>query len=432
MAAMTVGVLARPLILPTVASEGQEEFRTVEQAPPPSGDVGPVNTAPRVEGLIPRIDGVGPLGNAQPVDAQPRQEMGPPIETGGIPGEVRSPQVITSPQDGAVFEQRDNLQIQGSPEGMNGRPGQDQNVRSEEQQQEWEEMQKKQEEERKKMEERQLKEMKRSLTQAKRGLTSMRKTFDRAKAKGAPIPADCETAMTAAGAILATAEKAETMEQMQDANTEDLRDSFDTLNECRMTVDQILRARQLVKKLDRDIKNMDRRWTRAKRSPPADAKEIVNEGDALLGQIKTSRASIDALLKEGNVEDVEGVLEDDIYGRFDDMESVMRRMEVMRNAKMYLNRYKARLNQAKKTIESMKRKKEDTAVLEDILSQIEASYQELKSLKSGSEEFMDMLQGLMELDQEFSNQFQGDQDFSSKLFVQPSPADRQNELKLNF
>ena len=238
--------------------------------------------------------------------------------------------------------------------------------------------------------------------------------------------------MTAAGAILATAEKAETMEQMQDANTEDLRDSFDTLNECRMTVDQILRARQLVKKLDRDIKNMDRRWTRAKRSPPADAKEIVNEGDALLGQIKTSRASIDALLKEGNVEDVEGVLEDDIYGRFDDMESVMRRMEVMRNAKMYLNRYKARLNQAKKTIESMKRKKEDTAVLEDILSQIEASYQELKSLKSGSEEFMDMLQGLMELDQEFSNQFQGDQDFSSKLFVQPSPADRQNELKLNF
>jgi len=390
--ATTVGVFARPLVIPTVAFEVLQGDPRMGEERPPGGDTAPQRNM------------MGePTSNMIP----PRDDMGP--------GQQAGPEMRGRP-----------------PEDMGDRENKGQDVRSEEQQKEWEEMQKTQDEERKKMEDRQLKEMKRGMAQAKRGLVSMRKTFDRAKAKGAPIPADCETTLAAAGSVLAAAETAETMEQMQAAKIEDLRDSFDTLNECRMTVGQILRAQQLVKRLDRDIKNLERRWVRAKRSPPADAQEVVAEGDTLLGQIKTSRASIDALLKEGNVEDVEGVLEGDVYGRFDDMESIMRRLEVMRNANKYLGRYKARLNQAKKTIEDMKRKKQDTAALEDILSQIDVSYQELKSLKPGSEEFIDALQGLMELDQEFSNQFQGDQDFGSKLFVQPSPTERQNELKVDF
>lgn len=326
-------------------------------------------------------------------------------------------------RDRGMMNDRGN---QGHGSDEEGRGG----MMNEEQQKQWEEMEKRQEEERKKMEERQLQQMKRGISQAKKGLAMMKKMFEKAAAKGTSIPTDCQAALKAAEDTFALADKAKTMEEMQEANAEDLQEHFETLNECRMTIEKIARAKQVMKRIDRDLKGLDRRWNRAKRSPTAEMQEFVTEGEGVLKQIKEKRASLEGLLKEGKMDDFEATLEDDIYGRFDDLDTIMRHLEAMRNAKRFVKEYTQRMREAEKMIARLQRLKKDTAPLEALLAKAKAQYEELKAAKPGSDEFEEALRELFEIEQEFAMEFHGDQDFGSQIDVKPAP--KQEELKFNF
>lgn len=311
------------------------------------------------------------------------------------------------------------------------RQDEDRQKQDEERQKKEEEQQQKNEERRKAMEARGLESMKRGMKQAASGLASMKKFFDKATAKGAALPADCAEALSQAQTIINGIAKATTMEEAQELSPEDLGDNFQTLNECRMTMEKITRAQQMLKRIDTDIRSLERRWAKAKRSPTSEMQDLIKEGDGIVSSIKEKRASLNGLLKEGNIEDFEATLEDDVYGRFDDADSVARHLDAMRNARRFVKDYARRLREADQMIAKLKRMKRDTGKLEDILARAKEQYQNIKTLKPGSDEFDDALQEAFSLDQEFAAEFGGDRDLGSELDAK-SGNNNQGNFKLNL
>ncbi|GEM_PF-3614302 len=326
-----------------------------------------------------------------------------------------------------------NGQGQGMMQGgmQGGMTEEQQQKMQDEQQKQQDEREKKQEEQRKALEARGLVSMKQGMKQAANGLASMKKIFDKAVAKGATLPTDCADTLAKAQAVIDGVAKAETMEDAQNAGPEDLGEYFQTLNECRQTMEQITRARPMLKRADTDIRSLERRWAKAKRSPTAEMADLITEGDGIVASIKEKRATLDGFLKDGNMDDFQATIEDDIYGRFDDVDTVIRHLDATRNAKRFLTEYGRRLQQAKSTIAKLQRNKQDTTKLEDILARAQAQYATLKTLKAGSDEFDAALQDAFALDQEFSGEFSGDQQQNIGAQLQGSGSSQDN-FQLNL
>ena len=138
--------------------------------------------------------------------------------------------------------------------------------RQEAQQKQQEEQQKRQEEQQKRQEEQGLKMMKKGILQAARGVTQMKSYFSRIAKKGVVIPTECTEALNKIQTTIDTIKNATTFEEAQEAEPESMRDDFETLNECRQKVEMLAQIPSILKRVDREIKNMERSWLRAKKN----------------------------------------------------------------------------------------------------------------------------------------------------------------------
>lgn len=267
----------------------------------------------------------------------------------------------------------------------------------------------------KEQEKRMFEQMKKSIKQAIRGLENMKKMFDRWSSKGIALPTECKETLQNAQSLVDTILRAESHEALGDADPEDLRDHMETLHECEQKGQLLARVPQVLKRVDREIKNVEKMWARAKKGAAETSSEVVSTGDTTLDMIKQARAKLGESVKAGEVEDLEDIIEDEIFGRFDDIRSDIHRLEAIRNAKKYLSEYNRQIKMARDYIKKLKRASEDTSKLEEILAQAEQQHAVIKTLKPGTEEFQEAVDKLAELGQDFAEETSSEEDFSREL-----------------
>lgn len=331
-------------------------------------------------------------------ETQPVYPMTPPPATNPMP-----PQEFGQPPQPGMFP------------GQNGEsrpPMQDDGMMQKRQ----EEMEKRQKE----MEARGLEQMKRGLRMMEKNVAQMKKAFDRSASKGVSVPAECTAAIGTLQTLIDGLKAATTMDEVQSLNPEDAQDQFQILNECRQKIEMLGRIPQILRRVDSEIKKMERMWNRAKTKAPADAADAVADGDAILAEIKTARSKVNDMFKNGDVEDLQGTLEDEVFGRFDDLGGAIQRIEAVKNARRFFSEAPRRIRDAERVIARMKKAKEDTTDLERLLGEAKAQLATLKGMKPGSDEFQEGIDRLAEIGQEFAQATEGTEDLGRDLRRGPS------------
>lgn len=400
---------AKGLLPPNGAQYVMAQEQSVPPPPPPPTTFAPPpppgGTSGEKFGPPPTQPGMMPPPGDQNYQNQPPY-MGPPnMGPGGQP-----------PMGGEKF----GPPPQGQPgsEGYQGQPGMSgppQGMQQGPSQEDMEKMQAEQEAKRAEMEKKQLAQMKKGMLRAASELKRMKTFFDKFTAKGIAVPADCSDALTKAQAAFDAIQAAETMEAAQDAGIEEVGDHFQTLQECRQKLEMLSRIPGMLKKIDREIARVERDWNRTKKNAPEAAAEAVTDGDAALASIKDTRVKVDVLVKEGNVEDMQELVEDGIFGKFDDIRAAMERIQAAKNAKRFIAEYQRRTRDAERTVARLKKLGEDTSKLEGIIAAIKQKYEEVKGLKTGSEEWLDAVMELAEIGQDFAEAAGGTEDVGASL-----------------
>lgn len=375
-------------------------------------------------GLV--IGSTGTLSALSSVSIARAQETTPPSIAEPTPQPYSQPQPSQPPQYPAPrpgeFPRTDDFSKNG---GQGSMPGfGNQGPSEEDRQRQEEEMEKRRQE----MEKRGLEQMKRGMKQAASGVKRMKRDFERFAKKKVKVPEECTEALQKIENIVQAVNSAADMDAAQEAGAEDMPEIFETLNDCRMRLEMLSRVPQMISRVNRELKNLERQWTRAKKNPPADLADAVAEGEAALQAIKEARDRVQSLANEGNIDEIEGVLEDEVFGRFDDVGAAIRRLEAARNAKRFATQFNQRIREAERLIKQLKRQKKDTAELGEILADAKAQYEALKSLKVGSDEWEEAIGELAELEQSFAATAGGGEDMGT--FFAPKPGQVGPELSV--
>ena len=385
----------------------------------------------------PPVERRGPaMGQPGIPEGERRSNLGSPSEPMGERREPRFEGVPIPPVDIRWGSERRSENLFGVPRGeTGGQPREDESFRAspevredqgdvheqedsdryEQEQQKQEERQKQEEDRRKKEEQRMLEQMKRGMQQSVKGLASMKKQFDKWESKSVKLPSECHEAYTQAKTLVDAILKAESFEQIEELSPEDMREYIDTMQDCRQTGERLARLPQMLKRIDSEIKNLEKAWTRAKKNVPDDAQDAVSDGNAALQAIKQARTKLNEAIKSGEIDDIEEVLEDEIYGKFDDVRSQIQRLGAASNAKKFVAEYTRQMKTARTYVERLRKRGKDVKELEDILARAEQKYQGIKALKLGGEEYYEAVQELAEIGQEFAEQTSSEEDFGAQL-----------------
>lgn len=233
----------------------------------------------------------------------------------------------------------------------------------------------------------QLKRMKQGVKQGRSALERMEKRLQGLTSKTIGLPGDCSDALVGAKSIFDAVEQATTFEDLQDAGVEDLESHFETLNECQVRMEKLSRVPGVLKKVDPIIRRTEAQWTLAKKRTPVDVKKAIADGDAALTLIKQSRAKINDLLKQGDIDEIEHLVQDEIYGKFDDVAAATTRIEASKNPKQFVSRYNGNLASLLSTIQRLKRQGQDTVTLEALAKQAQIKYQLVKIMNTGTDAY---------------------------------------------
>ena len=350
-------------------------------------------------------------------DFQQNQQPKPYQQQGQQP-QMNQMQPFSMPSDGVKFDQKNgDGGGQGMQQGqMQGNNNQNQGPSDEDRQKQDEQMEKR----RLEMEKQGLTQMKRGMKQAATGVKRMKKDFEKFAKKKVNIPQECADAMQQIEGIISAVNAAEDMDAAQEAGAEDMPEIFDTLNECRNRLEMLARVPQMIARVNRELKNIERLWVKAKKNPPADTADVVAEGDAAIQEIKTARDKVQTLANEGNMDDIEGVLEDEVFGKFDDVTAAINQLQAARNAKLYATQFNQRIRADESLIKKLKLQKKDTSELEQIVADAKSQYANLKSFKVGSDEWEDVISSLADLEQSFADAAGTGEDIGSFFITKPS------------
>lgn len=253
------------------------------------------------------------------------------------------------------------------------------------------------------MEKKALANMKKSFVRVTKDLASIEKRFVALQKKGATLTEECSSALSSAKGIVAGVQTAETMEAAQDAGIEELRDQFDTLNDCRQTMERLAQLPKILKRVDSEIKKAETRWNRAKKSAK-DLAEIVAEGGKVIQDMKDARNSVTEAAKVGDMDTVEATIEDNIFGRMDDLDAVIQKISAVKQTKQFIAQFTRRMSDAKRLVAKLKKAGHDTSKLEDFIAQLTAKRAELKTFKAGSEEYNSAVEDMANLGQDFAEE----------------------------
>lgn len=358
-----------------------------------------------------------PPGGFQPGQGGFQPQGGFPQQGGFQPGQGGFPQ-----QQGFQPGQGGFPQQGGFQPGQPGQPGGQMNFGPDEEQM-------------KKMQEQGLKQMKQAMTRFKSQLAKMKKRVAQVEAKGITVPADLKTAIATATDLMAKVESAETFDDVSEIG-EELRGAGETIGEQMPNLERLANLSTIYRRIDTEIKKLDRMLVSdkalAKRSK-VDLSAAVADFENALAEIKTAYANAKAKIAAGEVEDGFGILEDNVFGGFDEVREFHDAIVQIGRLQTTLKQIDRELAQQQTTLNRLKKKKLDTADAQKILDEGKAKSAELKTLAAAkpfnSEAVFDALGELADLRDAFMeaiNELQGitetaevDTGFKQQKYVVP-------------
>ncbi|MDP3793465.1 MAG: hypothetical protein Q8R07_01805, partial [Candidatus Uhrbacteria bacterium] len=263
-------------------------------------------------------------------------------------------------------------------------------------------------------EERRQKEMGRQFAQMKKQMAPLSSVLKRITARitslekqGVTAPAELKNQIEATDQALKIILSAESMDAdgVQDA-LGSLQENGEALREAFQKLEQLAQMPRLIKQAEREIKRLDSVLSRSKKlagRSKIDVSELVNKLQQTIDEVKAGFAKAKQLVAAGEAEEVMTVLQDEVFGKMDDVYQTENMIRILQNIRANLSQFDRFVSQAKRGIAKLKKAGEDTAdaqaQLDEMVHKLAEVKQRISQKISDPEELKDLVDAVFQ-DQE--------------------------------
>ena len=243
------------------------------------------------------------------------------------------------------------------------------------------------EEDNQKMDERRLQDMKRGMNQFTRSIAMMKKSVARTKVVvskcGVSIPEELVNALNSSDSLVAKINNAKTADELDEV-VGDIEDIGSVMQDWGPRMGDLNRLCQMLKQADRDLKQLDRSLKRyqAKNSAKLDLSEILAEYKTNVDNMRQALSQAKELAKTDPAEALTKI-EDDFYGNMDNVRNSEQAINMVLNISRGIRQASAEIKKIERDIKNLKKKKIDTAQLEELLADFKVQLGDIKNLVKG-------------------------------------------------
>lgn len=251
------------------------------------------------------------------------------------------------------------------------------------------------EEDMKKMDERRFKDMKRGLGQFTSGAQMMKKSVAKTKTAinkcGVNIPEELSNALSSVDDLVKKINEAKTADELDEVigNIEDV---GSVMQDWGPRMGDLHRLCQMLKQADRDFKQLERslKHYEAKNKGKIDLSEILADYKSDLENMRQALRQARELAKT-DADEALAKIEDDFYGSMDNIRNAEQAINMALNIGQGIRQAGAEIKKIDRDIKNLKRKKIDTAQLEELAADFKARVEEIKSLVKKKFDFDDLI-----------------------------------------
>ena len=228
------------------------------------------------------------------------------------------------------------------------------------------------------------------LKKAAKGMQKTITTFGKSIAKltkqGLTIPQETTDNLNKVQAIIDAINANKSIDELEALGLDDIGDIMDQLGESRKTLEMLARWPQATKQVDKEIVNMGKVAVRLEatvnklKTKEIDLTDNLAKFKAGIEEIKAARADAEQKVKSGDTEGGFDALEANVFQKISDIYEEQRIIETMANLSRFAADYKKGIASAQQQINSLKKKKINTAELEDILNRTKTKGNEVLAL----------------------------------------------------
>ncbi len=261
-----------------------------------------------------------------------------------------------------------------------------------------------------------LKGMQQGVKNMERGLSMFEKQVAKLTKQGISAPSDVSENLAQAKKLIEAVKTAKTIDEIQSSGADDIGDIMQQLNDSRGQLEMLSRWPQTQKQIDKEIKNLDRALSRDKsivaklNSQGVDLNDNLQKISDAVNQLKTTREQAITSIKAGSPEDAFDTLENDFFGKMDDIREMQNVFETLGNLKNFNTSFKREMTNAKRQITSLEKQGQDITELKNLLEQANQKGNELLNLLKNrpidNEMVASTLDELSSLRQDFQNSLQ--------------------------
>ena len=243
------------------------------------------------------------------------------------------------------------------------------------------------EEDMKKMDERRFKDMKRGLSQFTRSAQMMKKNVAKTKAAinkcGVNMPEELGNALNSVDGLVKKINDAQTADELDEV-IGDIEDVGSVMQDWGPRMGDLHRLCQMLKQADRDFKQLGRSLTRyqAKNSGKIDISGILTEYKNNLESMRQALSQARELAKI-DPESALSKIEDDFYGNMDNVRNSEQAVNMVLNIGQGIRQASAEIKNIDRNIKNLKKKKIDTAQLDELAADFKAQIEDIKVMVKG-------------------------------------------------
>jgi septal ring factor EnvC (AmiA/AmiB activator) len=194
---------------------------------------------------------------------------------------------------------------------------------------------------------------------------------------------------------------------------EELQDLMQNIDENRNQLEMLSRWPQTIKQIDKQLSQFARDLKRNKTTVDKllkkgiDLASVYADFEAAVNKLKAVRDDAAAKMSSGDSEGAFDALENDFFGQMDEIGQYQQTIQMMANMGGFNSSFKKIITQAQNTINKLKKQKNDTAELANILEQAKSQGNEVLALMKAkpldAEAIMAGMEELQNLNMEFSD-----------------------------
>lgn len=244
-----------------------------------------------------------------------------------------------------------------------------------------------------------LKQVKQQIRNAEQAVKTFEKQIIKAKDCVSP---EVKTKLESLKTTIGTIKNAKTWDEVEAAGMEDMGEIFGDLNDSREQLEICARWPQILKQVDKQMKNLDKQLSKSKTlvaklsSKGIDLSVPYNAFEAGIIKMKAVREEAMSKMKSGDAQGASELLQDDLFGQMEDIMQNQQTIQTMSNLGTFNSQFKRSVTDAQKQISMLKRKKMNTAELESILAEVKTKGAEITNLIKQKDADLDTIMSEME------------------------------------